>query len=220
MHERRSRRTGVSRTPTAPEVSASRYHFGWRSADHVGLIEYNVGSHVCWPGGQHLLLAINEIGSIERSQFESVAMRDRVRRACLDAVSAENTAVVIDVVDSGVAFRAADPVLRSVFGGLDVNAVGGAGCRAQETGDTLLQPIFVALQHVRAAVARLNPGAPQRAFAIRIILHNRGLEHLHEGDAHALGDGGNVLQDRHAYPVYRKRSRSVLCACARGEPYL
>jgi len=32
---------------------------------------------------------------------------------------------------------------------------------------------------------------------VGIILHLRRLEHLHEGDAHAFGDGRDIFQDRH-----------------------
>ncbi len=40
--------------------------------------------------------------------------------------------------------------------------------------------------------------APQGGTGtVGIILHGRRLEHFHEGDAHALGDGGYVLHDSH-----------------------
>jgi hypothetical protein len=32
----------------------------------------------------------------------------------------------------------------------------------------------------------------------------RGLEHLHEGNAHTLGDGGDIFEHWHIQPVYRK----------------
>src|SRR5579863_1195199 len=57
---------------------------------------------------------------------------------------------------------------------------------------------------MRATESGFNPCPPQRPLAIGIILHGRGLEHLHEGDAHALGNGGDVFQHWHAYLVYRK----------------
>src|SRR4051812_47860666 len=105
------------------EGLASRHHFCRRSTIDVGLIENDVGSHMCWPGGQHLLLAIDKIGSVERCQFEPVAVRDGVRGAGLDAVSAKYAAVVIDVVDLSVAFGAADSVLGGILGSLDIDAV-------------------------------------------------------------------------------------------------
>ncbi len=176
------------------ETLAPRHHFHRRPTVHVRLIEYDVGSHMCWPGGQHLLLAHHEIGCIEGCQLESMAMRDRVRWASLDAISAENAAVVIDVIDLGVAFRATDTVLCGVLSSLDIDAIGGAIRRAQEAGHTLFQPIFVPLQDVGAAEAGFNARSAQRTLAIRIVFHDRGLEHLRKGDAHPLGDRRDVLQ--------------------------
>src|SRR5712671_3423683 len=54
-----------------------------------------------------------------------------------------------------------------------------------------------------AAEACFDTRPAQWAFAIRIILDDSGLEHLHEGDAHALGNGGDVFQNRHTNSVYR-----------------
>ena len=79
--------------------SASRDHLQRRAAVHVGLIEYDIGSHVGWPRGEHLFLTIDKIGSVKCSQFKAVAVGDGVGRAGLDAVSAKNAAVVIDVVN-------------------------------------------------------------------------------------------------------------------------
>src|SRR4051794_26356722 len=130
MHKRRSRWTGVIAVRKLISKSAPRHHFCRRPTIHVGSIEYDVGSHVSWLASQHHLLGVNEIGSVEGGQFESVAMRDRVRGTRLHAVSAENTAVVIDVVNLGVTLGAADAVLGRVFRRLDVNAVRRAVCRA------------------------------------------------------------------------------------------
>src|SRR5581483_4086475 len=115
MHERRSlmdRRDHDSETDL--ESLAPRHHFRRRTAIHVGLVEYDVGSHVRWPGGQHLLLAVNQIGGVKGRQFESMTVRDGVGGTGLHAISAENAAVVIDVVNLGVALGAAD----AVFGGI------------------------------------------------------------------------------------------------------
>jgi hypothetical protein len=85
-----------------------------------------------------------------------------------------------------------------VLGGLNVDAVRGAGGGAQEAGHALFQAVFVALQLVRAAEALLEDCAPRRGpGAVRVVLHLGGLQHLPEGDAHALGDGGDVAHDRH-----------------------
>jgi hypothetical protein len=57
------------------------------------------------------------------------------------------------------------------------------------------RPFFVALQHVRAAEALLEHCSAQGAFAVRVVFHLGGLEDLSEGDAHALGNGGDVAHD-------------------------
>ena len=142
---------------------------------------------------EQLLFAKDQIRRIERGQLESMAVRDGISRASLDAISAKNAAVVVDVIDLGIAFRAADPVLGGILCRLDIDAIR----RAQEAGDTLLQAIFVTLQNMHAAIPLLNHGSSQGTRAIGIVLHNRGLEHLPESNAHSLGDSGDVLEDRH-----------------------
>src|SRR4029077_10436579 len=141
-----------------------RHHLRRRSTIHVGLIEYDVRAHVCWPGGQHLLLPVNQIGSVERSQLKSMPVRNRVSRASLHAVPAKDTSIVIDVVDASIALSAADAVFSSVVGGFDVDTVGGAGRCTQKTGYALFQAVFVALQDMGAAEAGFDAGAAQRAF--------------------------------------------------------
>ena len=158
---------------------------------------------MCWPGGQHLLLAVNQITGIKRSQLKSMAMRNRVRGTSLHAIAAENASIVVDVVDLGIALGATHAVFGGVVRGLYVDAIRRTVGGAEEAGDALFQPVFIALQHVRPAEAGLYARAPKRAFSVRIIFYRRRLEHLHEGDAHALGDGSYVVQYRHAYLVYR-----------------
>src|SRR6266851_534316 len=132
-------------------------------------------------------------------------MRDRVSRASFHAVPAENTSIVIYVVDAGVALGAADAILGSIIGGFNIDAVGRAGRGAKEASHTLLQSIFVALEDVGAAKAGFDARPAKRTFAIGIVFDDGRLEHLHEGDAHALGDGCDVLKNRHAQLVYRRR---------------
>jgi hypothetical protein len=170
---------------------------------------------MCWPAGQHLLLTVDKIGSVKRCQFETVAMSDRVRWASLNAVSAKDAAVVVDVVNLGVPLGAADAVLRGIFCGLNVYAIGRTSGGAEEAGNAFLQPVLVALQNVGAAKPRFDAGSAQRIFAVGIIFDRRRLEHLHEGDAHTLGDGRDVFQNWHACLVYRKKVEIV-----RGAPSL
>ena len=74
-----------------------------------------------------MLLAHHEIGSVEACQFESVSVRDGVGRTGLDTVSAKNAAVVVDVINLGVALAAADAKLIGIFGRFDIDALGRAG---------------------------------------------------------------------------------------------
>src|SRR6185437_9816544 len=101
------------------------------------------------PGRQELLFAVNQVAGVVGGQLKAVPVGDGVRGAGLYAVSAEDAAVVINVIDLGVTLGAADAVLFSVLGGLNVNAVGRAGGSAQETRNALFQAVLIALQHVQ-----------------------------------------------------------------------
>src|ERR1700680_2022731 len=157
-----------------------------------------------WHGGQHLLFAVNQVAGVKTRDFEPVPVGDGVGGTGLHAVTAEDAAVVVDVIDPGVALGPADPVLLGVLRSLDVDAIRGARRGAEKTGYAFLQAILVALQHMHTAVALLKHGALQRTGTVGIVFHDRGLEHLPEGDAHAFGDGRDVLKDWHTSLVYRK----------------
>ena len=144
-----------------------------------------------------MLLAVDQIAGVECGQLKTVTVRNGIGGAGFDAIATKDAAVVIDVVNLGVPFCSADAVLGCVIGCLDIDAVRWAVGGAQKAGDAFLQAIFVALKHVSAAEAGFNPGAAERTFTVGIILDGGGLEHLHKGDAHAFGDGGDVLQNRH-----------------------
>src|SRR5271157_334220 len=57
---------------------------------------------------EHILFAFDQRGSIEAGDFKSVAVRNGVGGAGFHAIPAENAAVVIDVVNLGVALPAGD----------------------------------------------------------------------------------------------------------------
>src|SRR5688572_11031918 len=99
-------------------------------------------------GREQLLFAIHQIARIEGSQLESMSVGDGVSRTSLDAIPAKDAAVVIDVIDAGVTLGPGDAVLGGVLGRLDIDAVRGAGCRAEKTCHALLQPILIALEYV------------------------------------------------------------------------
>src|SRR4051812_15672877 len=54
---------------------------------------------VCRHGCKHLLFAIDQIGSVQGRDLKAMAVSDGVRRTGLDAISAEDAAVVVDVID-------------------------------------------------------------------------------------------------------------------------
>src|SRR5689334_10037441 len=127
---------------------------------------------------QELLLTINKIAGVVGGQLKAVAVRDGVSGAGLNAVAAEDAAVVINVVDLGVALSAADAVLRRVLSGLNVNAVRRTRGGAEEAGHALFQSILIALEHVQSAESLLEDGAFHRALAIGIVFDHRRSKHL------------------------------------------
>src|ERR1700692_3432080 len=94
------------------------------------LAEDSVSAFVGRRSCQQLFFAVNQAAGIVSRQFEAVAVRDGVRGTGFYAVATKNTAVVIDVVNLGVALCAADAFLGCVLGSFNVNAVCRAGCRA------------------------------------------------------------------------------------------
>ena len=150
---------------------------------------------------EHIFLAHDQIGGVERSQLEAVTVGDGVGGAGLDTVAAEDAAVVVDVVGFGVAFAGRDALLGGIVGCLDEDAVGWAGGGAEETGDAFFESVFVALQLVSATEARLEDGSAQRTWTVGVVFDFRGLKHLPECDAHAFGDSGRVANDRHGFSI-------------------
>src|SRR5215510_6319378 len=103
-----------------------------------------LGSH-WWHGRQQLLLAVDQIAGIVGGQLKAVSMSNGVSGTRLNEVTAEDEAVVIDVVDLLVALGASDAVLLRVLCGLDINAVGRTGGCAEESGHAFFQAILIAL---------------------------------------------------------------------------
>ena len=146
---------------------------------------------------QHVFLAHDQVGGVQRGQLEAVSVGDGVGGAGFDTVAAEDAAVVVDVVDLGVALGRGDANCLRVFRGLNINAICGAGRGTEEAGHAFFEAVFVALQNVGAAVALLEHRAAQGALAVGIVFHERGFEDLPKGDAHALGNAGDVAHNRH-----------------------
>jgi hypothetical protein len=158
-------------------------------------------------GNQEVFFAHDQGGSVEAGEFKAVTMRDGVGGTCFDAVAAEDTPVVVDVVDLSVALGGGDAYFFSVLRSFDVNAVRRAGGSAEEAGHTLLKAVLVALQLVLAAEALLKLRSAHRTFAVRIVLDFGRLEGLLQRDAHTLGNGCGVADDRHTLSIRRGRYR-------------
>src|SRR5579859_4606427 len=152
-----------------------------------------VGGH----GHQQSFFAIDQIAGVERGQLEAVAVCNGVSGAGLNAIAAENAAVVVDVIDLGVALGAADALFFGIVGRFNVNAVGRARGRTQETGHAFFQTVLIALQLVQSAETLLKNRALIGQFFIGIVFHNRLGKHLLQGHGHSFGDAGEVTKDRH-----------------------
>jgi len=127
---------------------------------------------------EHLLFPIHQRIDVVRSQFKSVTVCDCIRRACFHAVPAEDAARIVDVVDRSVALAGGNPIRIRIFCSLNVNAIRWACSSTQKTSDALLKSIFVTMQHVNAAVARL-----EMHRLVWIVLRDRLPEHIPEGHA-------------------------------------
>ena len=92
-----------------------------------------------------MFLAVDQIAGVKRGQLKPVAMGDSVGRAGFYTVSAKNAAVVVDVIDLGVAFGTTHPDFLGIFGGFNINAVRRAICRTEEACYALFQTVFVTL---------------------------------------------------------------------------
>ena len=94
-------------------------------------------------------------------------------------------------VDDGTVDAFADEVGYAAGPGDDDRHAAAQGCGG---GHQEALAAAVAEQHMRAAESSFNAGAPQWALPVRIVLDDRGPEHLRKRDAHAFGNRGNIFQ--------------------------
>src|SRR5258708_33128683 len=135
-----------------------------------------------------------------------MTVRDGIGRARFHAITAEDASRVIDVVHAGVALTCGNSVRVDVLRGLDINAICGAGSRAQEAANTLFQSAFVAMQDMDAAVARL-----EMYWLERVVFRDRLTEHVAECYAKTLHPSAERLphfpnDPCHILPVLQTRS--------------
>jgi hypothetical protein len=105
-----------------------------------------------------LFFPVQERIDVVRGQLDAVTMGDGIRGTRLDAVTAKNATRVVYVVNLGVTLTCRDSIGVGILGSLDVNAIRGTRRSAQKTAYTLLKTVFIALQNVNAAIARLHTG--------------------------------------------------------------
>jgi hypothetical protein len=163
-------------------------------------------ARICRHGNQQGFFAIDQIAGIERGQLKAVAVRDGVRGAGFNAVTAEDAAVIVNVIDLGVAFRAADALLFRIVCGFNVNAIGRARGRAKKTGNALFQTVFIALQLMQPAETFLKNRALIGQLLVGIILNNGGSKHLPQSHGHSLRDASKIAKDtkdRHEASIIR-----------------
>src|SRR5579884_3161080 len=101
---------------------------------------------------QHLL-RVDELLAARVGELVFGPQHDRLDRASLLTVAAEDASEHVDLVDLGVALTRADPVLLRVLGGDDQDATHRTGGSAQLATDAAFQPVFVPAQIVAAPVS-------------------------------------------------------------------
>ena len=139
---------------------------------------------------EELLFPVNQGIDVVGSELKSVPVRDSVRWTCFDAVSAENAARIIDVVDTGVAFPGGDALGIGVFSGFNINAIRRAGRGAKKASNALFQAGFVAVQHVDPTITGLKVHRFEG-----IVLRDRFTKHIPEGHAESLNQRAKGLAD-------------------------
>jgi hypothetical protein len=176
--------------------------------ENFGLIfvrAHGIGKHRS--RNEKIFFTHDESRGVKTGEFEAMPVSDGVGRACFNTVAAEDATVVVDVVDLGVALGGGDALLFGILCSFDINAVRGAGSGAEEAGNTLFEAIFIALQLVLAAETLLKLRSAHGTFAVGIVLDFGRLEDLLQRDAHSLGNGCGVADDRHILSIRRGRYR-------------
>ncbi len=135
------------------------------------------------PRFQELLFAENQCVDVVGREFDAVAVRNCVSGARFDAISAENTARVIYVVDLRIAFTGRNALRVCIFRGFDVNAICRARGGAKKAADTFFEPVLIALKDVNAPIARLNCW-----WSVGETFSGGLLKHRPERDAEALNE--------------------------------
>ena len=130
---------------------------------------------------EKLLFAVDQRIDVIGGELKTVPVRNRIRRARFNAITAENAARIIDVVDAGVALARGDAVCVNVLRGFDINAIRRTGCRAEEATNALFEAAFIPVENMNSAVARLK----MHGF-VRVVLRHCFAKHIAKSDAEAF----------------------------------
>src|SRR5215218_1832314 len=139
-----------------------------------GVEEVAVGDgHALDRFGQEHVLRVDQVVAGVLRELVLGLERNRVERAGDLAVTAEDAAAEVDLVDTCVSLARRDPVRRRVLLGDDADAVGRARRGAERAADAFLEAVRVAPETVAAAEARVHG-----PLLLRVLLRDRLLEDL------------------------------------------
>src|SRR5436190_4590121 len=173
---RRPTRSRPGRRLRKPPGSRARFVEGDRR-----VVEGRIrDGHLLHRLGEQHVLRVDLVVPVVLRELELVAERDRVEGAGQLAVAAEDAAAEVDLVDPRVALAGGDAVVGRVLGRDDADAVGRTGGGAERAADALLEPVLVPPEAVPTTEARV-----ERPLVLRVLLRDRLLEDLPEGDAEA-----------------------------------
>ncbi len=119
---------------------------------------------------QHVLFSVDQRRSVVAGEFETVAMRNGVCWTGLDTIAAEDTTVVIDVVNLRVPLAAAKAFPVGILGPFNVDTTGRTSSCAEKTSYTLFQAVLIALENMGTAKTFGELGGP-----VRVLFGNCGL---------------------------------------------
>ena len=109
-------------------------------------------------GDQQVVFCFEKVGAVVDGKLEIIPMGDRILRTRLDAVTAEDAAAVVDVVDLCVTFVTTDAFLVGtwIVFGFDIYAVGRASRGSQITCDAFFLTSLIDVQQMLTAISWLD----------------------------------------------------------------
>jgi len=134
---------------------------------------------------QQIIFGLEEICATVNRQFKIVAVSNGILRAGLDAITAEDAASIIDVINRRITFIDTSALRRWpwIVSSDDVNALRRTRRGAEITRNTLLAPELVDVQKVLTAITRLHRDGLVRIFDGPLAFGN-----VRQRNAHSLND--------------------------------